>query len=256
MVSKAALLLSLLPRRPSEFYDRLVHFVVGRSHERERPAEPYLAEDWDVVISALGDALGADLEALSREQALVDLRRELAPRIDDLASYPFSHLHSADITLGLLCYLVCRSLRPATVVETGVAYGMTSAFILQALEVNGEGALHSVDLPPLARQADRYVGALVPNRLRHRWSLNRGTSRRILPRLLKRLGGTDTLPLIQEMPYHLRAQKSSCTSNDIQRRLLFHHLLNTQSSLCYLNLGDSNGQLSKIFIKSAMKCTS
>lgn len=68
---------------------------------------------------------------------------------------------------------------------------MTSAFILAAMSRNGHGALHSVDLPPLTRGADSHVGALVPARLRGRWTLHRGASRRVLPALLARLGPVD-----------------------------------------------------------------
>ena len=37
------------------------------------------------------------------------------------------------------------------VVETGVAHGVTSRFILEALERNGRGFLWSIDLPPLEK---------------------------------------------------------------------------------------------------------
>lgn len=62
---------------------------------------------------------------------------------------------------------------------------------MKALEVNGHGTLHSVDLPPLGRDADRFVGILIPEQLKHRWQLHRGVSRRVLPSLLPRLGKVD-----------------------------------------------------------------
>jgi hypothetical protein len=77
------------------------------------------------------------------------------------------------------------------VVETGVAYGVNSAFILAALEVNGNGQLHSIDLPPLAEEADKFVGMLIPESLRPRWHLYRGASRRILPSLLSKFPVVD-----------------------------------------------------------------
>ncbi|RMG03228.1 MAG: hypothetical protein D6735_08975 [Acidobacteria bacterium] len=70
------------------------------------------------------------------------------------------------------------------VLETEVGYGVTSAFILKALEVNGHGTLHSVDLPPLGCDADQFVGILIPELLKYRWQLHRGVSRRVLPSLL------------------------------------------------------------------------
>lgn len=54
-------------------------------------------------------------------------------------------------------YLLVRHLRPTTVLETGIADGRSTAIILAALEANGHGFLHSVDI------ADD-VGSLVPSR--------------------------------------------------------------------------------------------
>jgi predicted O-methyltransferase YrrM len=62
----------------------------------------------------------------------------------------FSLAHNADKDLAQLCYVTCRVLRPQAVVETGVRYGISSAYILQALHIKGCGRLWTVDLPPLA----------------------------------------------------------------------------------------------------------
>jgi predicted O-methyltransferase YrrM len=97
---------------------------------------------------------------------------------------------AGDPSLGELAYLVTRALRPARVVETGVAGGVTSAFVLAALADNGAGRLDSVDLPPLAMYAAGLVGELVPVELRARWTYHWGSSRRILPLLLSSLHGT------------------------------------------------------------------
>jgi len=46
-----------------------------------------------------------------------------------------------------LLYVVVRLMKPDVVVETGVGAGKSSAFILKAMEKNGKGVLHSIDLP-------------------------------------------------------------------------------------------------------------
>ena len=76
-------------------------------------------------------------------------------------------------------------------VETGVGYGVTSAFLLQALAVNNQGQLWSIDLPPLAQGADEQVGCLVPSSLCSRWHLLRGRTRRLLPPLMAQLSSID-----------------------------------------------------------------
>ncbi len=84
-----------------------------------------------------------------------------------------------------------RVLRPDVVVETGVERGFSSAVMLDAMEQNGTGRLHSVDLPPLGVDSRTFTGQVVPDRLRHRWELTVGPSRVKLPGLLERLGTID-----------------------------------------------------------------
>jgi predicted O-methyltransferase YrrM len=109
---------------------------------------------------------------------------------------------------GLRLYAVLRKLRPRTAVETGVCNGVSTAFLLLALEANGEGELHSLDLPEIAGQdyhagtfwdgkggavvpAGREPGWMVPERLRGRRHLTIGRSQDELPGLLERLGQID-----------------------------------------------------------------
>jgi hypothetical protein len=102
---------------------------------------------------------------------------------------PFSVGHNGTETLGRLCYAACRATRPAAIIETGVAYGVTTAYILKALEENSEGRLHSIDLPPLGKRSPEYVGCLVPAELRSRWDLRIGSVRSLLPGILRETGG-------------------------------------------------------------------
>jgi hypothetical protein len=82
-------------------------------------------------------------------------------------------------------WCLTRHLRPEKVVETGVARGITSRFLLEALEHNDSGSLWSVDLPPpLDRDLHAQIGVAVPRRLAGRWTYVHGSSRRRLPSLL------------------------------------------------------------------------
>ncbi len=93
-----------------------------------------------------------------------------------------------------ILYVVCRLVRPAIVVETGVADGFSSSFILAALEENRRGSLYSIDLPNQAGQEvpkDKATGWVIPERLRARWVLGLGSSRELLPSLLARLKTID-----------------------------------------------------------------
>jgi predicted O-methyltransferase YrrM len=66
---------------------------------------------------------------------------------------------------SLLIYLLARLRRPEVVLETGVANGHSSFLWLRALERNGVGRLHSVDV-----RDD--VGQLLEDRERSRWELH------------------------------------------------------------------------------------
>ena len=103
----------------------------------------------------------------------------------------FRASYNGDSALAALCYAVTRALRPRKVVETGVCYGVTSSYILQAIETNGDGHLDSIDVPPLGKDPDQQVGRFIPEDLRRRWTLHKGVSARLLPPLLNRLGSID-----------------------------------------------------------------
>src|SRR5579862_4942290 len=51
-------------------------------------------------------------------------------------------------------YVVVRALMPDVMVETGVCNGKSSAFVLNAMDHNGRGHLHSIDLPVHEEEAD------------------------------------------------------------------------------------------------------
>ena len=72
-----------------------------------------------------------------------------------------------------LLYFLTRFLKPETVLETGVAAGYSTHAVLTALERNGRGHLWSSDFPYFRLpNPERYVGVLVPDELKHRWTLS------------------------------------------------------------------------------------
>jgi len=81
-------------------------------------------------------------------------------------------------------YLIVRILRPRYVVETGVAAGRSSAFILCALHDNNKGELFSIDPDPRS-------GYAIPKELKYRWHFVNSTSQESLPELLRNLGYID-----------------------------------------------------------------
>jgi predicted O-methyltransferase YrrM len=97
-----------------------------------------------------------------------------------------------------LLFTIVRKFKPSTIVETGVAQGVSSYVILKALQLNGQGKLISIDRPNRDPRGYRYhngtldcvftpshlkSGWLVPEELRKFWALELGTSSEILPTL-------------------------------------------------------------------------
>ena len=103
----------------------------------------------------------------------------------------FQHWNDGDAGLVRAIWCLTRHLTPKKVVETGVAHGVTSRCILEALTRSRDGHLWSIDLPPLERVWRKQVGAAVGHRYPDRWSYVRGSSRRHLAKLLSRLGQID-----------------------------------------------------------------
>jgi hypothetical protein len=103
----------------------------------------------------------------------------------------FKGWNDGDAAFVRAIWCLTRHLRPINVIETGVAHGVTSRFILEALERNGSGHLWSIDRPPMEREWHEQIGLAVDDGSRHRWSYIRGSSRRCLPAVISQLGEID-----------------------------------------------------------------
>jgi len=96
---------------------------------------------------------------------------------------------------GPVLYTCVRALKPEVMVETGVASGSSTYYILYAMDLNKKGVLYSIDLPNISSGAlvpkGKEVGWLVPQELRYKWKLILGRSQEKLLPLLKALGSID-----------------------------------------------------------------
>jgi hypothetical protein len=184
--------ISLLVNRPSEACGRLEGVFDSRM-ERFWIKQPlHRGSSINAVLDQLSVVLQQNLHEFLAEEALQEIESEVLRCIGNMPLHvPFGLFENADLDLARMCYVLARALAPRKLVETGVCYGVTTSFILQAVEVNGFGELHSIDLPPLGKNATDFVGWLVPRRLQRNWRLHRGTSKSVLPRLLQQLSRID-----------------------------------------------------------------
>ena len=143
----------------------------------------------------LGKITGASLEAIRgyldepiQSPAFARHLRDSEKKFRELA------INSADLYAKkiLLPYAAVRALKPECVVETGIANGVSSAYILLALHRNQRGVLHSIGLPDTAYLPEgKEAGWFVPKWLRKPWRVHLGDAKEILPKLLPGLGRID-----------------------------------------------------------------
>jgi hypothetical protein len=185
-------LASCLAREPAEVWLRLKAKYVGRQERRGRPYQYPAEADWE---RRLHEILGvpwpcpaaAEFWALWPEVIGLLAAKGLRAGVGHFGGW-----NDGDPGLVRAVWCLTRHLRPANVVETGVARGMTSRFILEALGRNGAGHLWSIDRPPaLATELHGQIGAAVEGHCRSRWSYVEGSSRHRLPGLLASLGSID-----------------------------------------------------------------
>ncbi len=158
-------------------------------------------EDFDRVWADIGDTLSAKGLSFGR--------------------WTYGEYSDADPSLSAVTWCAVRHLRPMNVIETGVARGVTSRVILEAMFLNGFGHLWSVDLPhPFRPELHHEIAAAVPSGCRSRWTYVRGSSRRQLPSLVSSLEKVnlfvhDSLHTARNMGFELRTVWPAMSSGDL-----------------------------------------
>ncbi|MGH3266074.1 MAG: class I SAM-dependent methyltransferase [Trebonia sp.] len=98
----------------------------------------------------------------------------------------------ADVDMCTAIWCAARHRRPEVVLETGVAHGVSSRVILEALNLNGLGRLWSIDIAnPLNRSVHGQEGVAVTDACRPRWTYVEGESRLRMPPLVEEVGRVD-----------------------------------------------------------------
>jgi predicted O-methyltransferase YrrM len=206
-VGKGALLMGELPRHPQWSIDRIrgsiEHQLLSGFHKNRVPEyESHTRPFHEALVYVTNRS---ENEVLSASGGLFG---NMPVRVLDGEGYhrgPIPISYDASSDLAQVVYTVCKLLRPSTVVETGVARGVTTSAILANMEENETGHLYSVERPGLSLGYAKHVGELVPQHLRSRWSLVIGLSARVLPRLLRQLGSIGVF--VHDSAHDYRNQK-------------------------------------------------
>ncbi len=166
-------------------------------------------QDIQVFITNLTGTKDTEVRGyLAEIETDTQFHQSMTGKWDGSGTKPFSlRVLGIDTTACLLLYTLCRIVKPDNVVETGVASGISSSYMLCALHKNKKGKLYSIDVPwytvtenwkrhfkdgelkpePIERQ----IGWMIPDYLRSRWELILGKSSEKLSPLLKKIGTID-----------------------------------------------------------------
>jgi Methyltransferase domain len=163
---------------------------------------------------------------------LLRFRRELrASNLPDLLLHRGAGIaFTRELPQGALLYLIVRAARPRHIVETGVRPGYSTAWMLAALDANGEGELTSLGPGPTAGRStgvrDVGVGQFVAPALRSRWTLALGNTEDRLREILQTSPRVDLFlydngPVATRARFELRAAWEALSERGI---LLAHHV--------------------------------
>lgn len=91
-----------------------------------------------------------------------------------------------------LLYFLCKKYSPEVVVETGVSMGYSSQTVLKAMEEQGKGHLFSSDFPYFRLDnPEKYIGCVVEEKLKNRWTLFIEGDRVNLPKFMEQISQID-----------------------------------------------------------------
>jgi hypothetical protein len=197
--------------RPAEDWQERLHEWLDADHSSEDTTK------FDAVWQSMAQTIGVYGQG-NPEHAQIGLAFDAVP----------------SFAKGVWCAV--RHLAPKTVIETGVARGITSRILLEGLEHNQHGHLWSIDLP---HPANYQLGAAVTPDLRPRWTLKLGTSKAILPTLLSQLGTVDlfihdSLHTGRNVEFELRAawphlrEGGVLLADDIDHSFGFHNFVQNE----------------------------
>jgi predicted O-methyltransferase YrrM len=270
-LSKAMAFARITLKDPSEAFYRLRAYTIASlstSGAKEAPVG-YQRSSFAEFCDVLDRTISPEATAALTEPELLAIREDVRRRLLQIEpNSPIATVQNGGEGLCSMCYLACRALRPSVVIETGVAHGVTSAYILAALERNAQddrsgdrshGHLYSIDRPPLASHSDEFVGICIPDSLKAHHTLIRGDARAKLPAMLGALGKVDMFVHDSDHSYghmkfelglahrHLR-MPGIVISDDVNYNAAFHEFVDDTKPAASLVMtrGDAAGGCSGV----------
>ena len=115
-----------------------------------------------------------------------------------------------------LLYFLVSLKKPKIIIETGVAAGYSSYAILKAIENNGMGRLYSSDFPYFRiPNPEKYIGIIVPEKLKKSWNLFIDGDNINLPLISKKIHKIDVLHYDSDKSYIGRKHALNLLKNNM-----------------------------------------
>jgi hypothetical protein len=165
--------------------------LIGQRRGTDRHHE--VDEAWEAHLHALLGAPWPCPERRLLDELVADIAGSLRARGLGYGRSTYGPFSDADDSLCRAVWCTVLHTQPEIVIETGVARGVTTRIVLEALGRGDHGHLWSIDLPyPLDHLLRVQTAAAVPDECRARWSYLEGSSRQRLPPLVKEVGHVET----------------------------------------------------------------
>ena len=169
-------------RKGPKFYSTMIALILRKFRPvRDNTEQQDIARKWcekylvsyEECISKLG------FKSINKEVFPMDYVKEVERKLTISKSDFGGQGHV------VLIYAVCENLKAVKVLETGVAYGWSSAAILQSISKRS-GQLVSVDMPMLKQTDYHLIGVAVDENLKNNWELLREPDKHGLNKAIKK----------------------------------------------------------------------
>ena len=189
---KAPQTVRMLIANPSEFLIK----VVSELRELPEPALPpcpYVTDpEWRHRLHAYLGVVRPDETAAELKPVWQGVLERMSSKGVKAGPQTYVGSNDGDPAFIYAIWCLARHLNARKIIETGVAHGVTSRFLLEVLSRNGGGHLWSIDLPPpMHPEVHHEIGIAVTEAQRDHWTLMAGSSRRHLPKLLEKTAPID-----------------------------------------------------------------
>ena len=167
-------------------------------YDRKNKTHEYKAEPSNVINTLEKIFPDFDFTFEELQNKLLPLHNHLKDFFTQLDSVkypsrekPYPIDYSLNEQAGVFLYALCKKMKPEKIFETGVAYGLSSSYILQALDENKKGELYSIDSIFRPWESKEMIGSAIPAHLKYRWKFIFGKSSNKLENLLNSLEKID-----------------------------------------------------------------